>query len=126
MRAICALLLLALSAGCAAAQAPPNYVVFFQEWSAALDGPADSVIGHAVAWAKTHPDMTIQVTGFADPVGSRKANILISELRAQVVVDQLATDGIDPSRISQVGEGSVQPALSRQESRRVQVSFRPR
>ncbi|HEY6433274.1 MAG TPA: OmpA family protein [Acetobacteraceae bacterium] len=126
MRSVFALLLLGLSAGCAAAQAPPSYVVFFQEWSAALDEPANGVIGHAAAWAKTHPGMTIQVTGFADPTGSRKANVLISELRAQVVVDQLATDGIDPSRISQVGEGSVQPALSTQESRRVQVSFHAR
>jgi outer membrane protein OmpA-like peptidoglycan-associated protein len=126
MRSVFALLLLALSAGCAAAQAPPSYVVFFQEWSSALDDSGNGVIAHAAAWAKAHPAATVQVTGFADPTGSHRANILISELRAQVVVDQLTADGIDPSRISQVGEGSVQPALSTQESRRVQVSFHAR
>lgn len=117
------LLLLSLVAGSARAQQTPTYVVYFQEWSAALDDSAQAVITRAADWAKAHAGSSVRVTGFADPTGSRKANILLSELRAQVVVDQLGGDGVDGQRIAQSGQGSVQFALTSQESRRVTVSF---
>jgi outer membrane protein OmpA-like peptidoglycan-associated protein len=117
------LLLLSLLTGTAYAQPALTYVVYFQEWSAALDDSAQAVITKAATWAKTHPDTTVQVVGSADPTGSRAANILLSELRAQVVVDQLGGDGVDTQRIAQTGTGSVQFALTSQESRRVTISF---
>jgi outer membrane protein OmpA-like peptidoglycan-associated protein len=117
------LLLLSLLAGTAYAQQSPTYVVYFQEWSAAFDNPALAVIAEAAGWAKAHPDRTVQVVGAADPTGSRAANILLSELRAQVVVDQLTADGVDAQRIAETGQGSVQFALTSQESRRVTVTF---
>jgi len=117
------LLLLSLLAGTAHAQQSPTYVVYFQEWSAALDNSAQAEIANAAAWAKAHPDTTVQVVGAADPTGSRAANILLSELRAQVVVDQLTEDGVVAQRIAQTGTGSVQFALTSQESRRVTVTF---
>jgi outer membrane protein OmpA-like peptidoglycan-associated protein len=120
------LLLLSLLTGTAYAQQAPAYVVFFQEWSAALDDSAQGVIGNAAAWAKAHPDRIVQVVGSADPTGSRQANILLSELRAQVVVDQLAADGVDTQRIAQTGTGAVQFTLTSQESRRVTISFTAR
>ena len=118
-------LLLAVATGSARAADPPaqKYVVFFQEWSAALDEPAQSVITQAAGYVKAHPDNVVHVSGFADPTGSRKANILMSDLRAQVVVDQLQTDGVDQARIRQRGHGSMQFALSSQESRRVEISI---
>jgi len=48
---------------------------------------------------------------------------LLSDLRAQMVVDQLQADGIDPKTIRQRGHGSVQFALTSQESRRVEISI---
>lgn len=117
------LLLLSLLAGTAHAQQSPTYVVFFQEWSAALDNSAQAVIANAATWAKAHPDTVVRVVGSADPTGSRAANILLSELRAQVVADQLGADGVDAQRIAQTGQGSVQFALTAQESRRVTISF---
>jgi outer membrane protein OmpA-like peptidoglycan-associated protein len=106
-----------------AADAPSQkYVVFFLEWSAALDDAAQAVIGDAAEWLKSHPGNVAHVNGFADPTGSKQANALLSDLRAQMVVDQLQTDGIDPKRIRQRGHGSVQFALSSQESRRVEIS----
>ncbi|HJS86916.1 MAG TPA: OmpA family protein [Acetobacteraceae bacterium] len=120
------LLLLCLAAGhSSAAGTQRNFVVFFQKWSAAFDDPALRVIAEAARWAKSHPDAQVSVTGAADRTGSRQANILLSELRAQVVADQLAADGADPRRIKQMGLGSVDYALSSQESRRVVISFPP-
>ena len=118
-------LLLSVAMGSArAADAPgQKYVVFFQEWSAALDDTAQSVISQAAEWVKSHPGNVARVNGFADPTGSRKANALLSDLRAQMVVDQLQTDGIAANRIRQRGHGSVQFALTSQESRRVEISI---
>ena len=100
-----------------------KFVVFFQEWSAAIDEPAQSVIRQASEWVKSHPGTTARVDGFADPTGSREANILLSDLRAQVVIDQLISDGVDPNQVLRRGNGPVQFALTSQESRRVEVSI---
>ena len=118
-------LLLCVTAGSVRAADPPGqkFVVFFQDWSAALDDSAQSVIANAADWVKSHPGNVAHVNGFADLTGSKQANILLSDLRAQVVVDQLATDGVDPKRVQQRGHGSVKFALSSQESRRVEISI---
>jgi len=123
MRRLAPLLLFCLFAGSAYAQTTPNYVIFFQEWSAALDDSAQGVITQAANWAKAHPGSRVVVTGFADTTGSQKANLLLSELRAQMVVDQLTADGVTEQRMRPVGRGSVKSAFNMQESRRVQVSF---
>jgi outer membrane protein OmpA-like peptidoglycan-associated protein len=106
-----------------AADAPTQkLVVYFQEWSAAFDDSALASIAKAADYAKAHPGLPIRVAGFADPTGSKQANVLMSQLRAQVVVDQLITDGVPARSIGQVGHGSVQFALTSQESRRVEIS----
>jgi outer membrane protein OmpA-like peptidoglycan-associated protein len=117
-------LLLCVMAGSVRAADPPTqrFVVFFQDWSAALDDSAQAVISNAAEWVKAHPGNIAHVNGFADPTGSRKANALLSDLRAQMVVDQLLSDGVSERRIRQRGHGSVQFALSSQESRRVEIS----
>ncbi len=117
------LLCAAIGGGRAAEPPPQKFVVFFQEWSAALEDPAQSVITQAADWVKSHPGSIIQVHGFASTVGSRQANILLSDLRAQVVVDQLVSDGVDPKRVHQRGRGPVEFALTAQESRRVEISI---
>ncbi|MDE2515992.1 MAG: OmpA family protein [Rhodospirillales bacterium] len=114
----------AAPADAAAQQSVPtqSVVVFFKEWSAALDAHAKQAIARAASWAKAHPHVTIQVTGYADPTGGRRANILMSELRAQVVADQLVADGVAGDRLRQNGEGAVKFAVSSLESRRVEIS----
>jgi outer membrane protein OmpA-like peptidoglycan-associated protein len=128
-RLIVCLLLLSVTPGLAHAaehkRAAPGerFVVFFQEWSAALDEPAQTVITHAAEYAKAHPGQFVHVSGFADTTGSRKANALLTDLRVQVVIDQLQTDGVPVAHIIGRGHGSVKFALTSQESRRVEVGF---
>jgi outer membrane protein OmpA-like peptidoglycan-associated protein len=100
---------------------PPAYLVFFLQWSAAVDGPAQDVIKNAADWIKAHPGRPTRVIGFCDPTGSRDANVLLSELRAQVVSDALVSEGVLPSMIDKIGRGSVQFAGTAQESRRVEI-----
>ena len=103
----------------------PNFIVFFKEWSAAIDKPAASVIRAAARAAKVKPNVKILVTGFADTVGSSQANVYLTELRAQVVADALQADGLPPDRIEQAAAGSVPSIATRQESRRVTITFEP-
>jgi outer membrane protein OmpA-like peptidoglycan-associated protein len=107
----------------AADNQPRRFVIFFTEWSAAVDESAQDVISQAAAVAKSQPRKTVKVIGYADPTGSRQANILLSELRAQRVADQLASDGVAASRVERIGRGSVRFAHDSQESRRVEVSI---
>jgi outer membrane protein OmpA-like peptidoglycan-associated protein len=100
-----------------------NFVVFFQEWSAAFDQPALAVIADAAKTAAANQTEPVIVTGYADPKGSNRANELVSELRAQLVVDALVEAGIPAVRIQQKAVGGVGFSLSAQESRRVTVSI---
>ncbi len=99
-----------------------DFVVFFPEWSAAINGSAATVIRTAATTAEADPNAHILVTGFADPVGSVQANAYLTQLRAQVVADQLQRDGLPPNRIQQAASGSVGYVETRQESRRVVIS----
>jgi outer membrane protein OmpA-like peptidoglycan-associated protein len=117
------LLCFAIARADAAEPTPQKLVVFFQEWSAKLDDAALAVIDQAAANAKAHPTAIVRVEGFADPTGSHAANALLADLRAQVVMDQLQTDGVPVAHLQGRGRGGVHFALSSQESRRVEISL---
>jgi outer membrane protein OmpA-like peptidoglycan-associated protein len=126
MRRLGLLFLLVYAATVPARAADPpaqKFVVFFQEWSAAIDDPAQDVIRQAAEWVGSHPGNFARVNGFASTIGSRQANVLLADLRAQVVVDQLLSDGVNAKRIQQRGHGPVTFALTPQESRRVEISI---
>ena len=123
--AIVLLLLAGMVSTAWADQAPRKYVIFFQEWSADIDGPAAGIINQVATIARSESG-NLHVIDFADPTGSREANILMSELRAQRVVDLLADAGVAPSRLMLRGKGPVQFAISSQEARRVEISFHKR
>jgi outer membrane protein OmpA-like peptidoglycan-associated protein len=117
------LLCFALVRANAAESQEQKFVVFFEDWSAKLDDAALAVIGQAADRTKAHSGVVAHVDGFADPSGSRTANALLTQLRAQVVMDQLQTDGVPAARLRGIGRGSVHFALSSQESRRVEISL---
>ncbi len=99
-----------------------NYVLFFQEWSAQFDSSARALIEAVAKNAKAHPDAAITVTGYADPLGSARANSLVSALRAELVVDALVDSGIDAKRITQSAKGGTDYVMSAIESRRVTIT----
>jgi cytochrome c oxidase subunit II len=104
----------------AAAQAPTE-IVFFADWSGAVDDNAKAVIDHAAAAAKKAPDAPITVTGYADNTGSEQANVYLTELRAQRVIDALIKRGIPQERMKMVAAGKqAEPGVA---SRRVEISI---
>jgi len=125
MRRVACLLLLLLVVACTASVPSPPHkaLVFFQEWSAAIDPPAANAISEAAQWANDHPGAVVKVTGYADPTGSAAANDYMSRTRAQVVADQLVADGVDRSRIVLGAQGATGFMQTSQESRRVEIAI---
>ena len=99
--------LLGLSYSAARADLPPVTIVFFVEWSGALDDAADAIIKQAADAALKRPSERIVVTGYADRKGGKQADLYLSELRAQMVVDTLVADGVPASRIRMVAAGAM-------------------
>ena len=118
-----AVLLVAAGVAADAADTTRRVVVFFQSWSAKLDDSAMKSLQTAADWAKQHPDQPLTVIGYASTVGSVAANHDLSRLRAQVVADTLAADGVPPDRIKRESKGPVDYAMDPLEARRVEVSL---
>ncbi|HKM63919.1 MAG TPA: OmpA family protein [Acidisphaera sp.] len=102
-----------------AADAGP-FIVFFTSWSALIDQPAHDTVVAAAAAAKLS-NAPVRVTGFASTVGSAEANKLLSQLRAQVVADELVADGVDAKRITLTGVGPTSFMADPLEARRVRI-----
>jgi len=100
----------------------PRYVVFFEERSAQLDGPAQRVVAQIATRAKDDPSATVEVAGFTDSAGSPPADVLLSTQRAQAVADALVANGVAASRLVRHGRGQTgeNPGL---QSRRVEVTI---
>lgn len=121
-RSILAAPLVVLSA---AAQAQgEKFIVFFQPWSAELDPPARDVVAATIAHANANPTLHIDIVGFASTNGGSRANLYLSLVRAQRLSDMLAEAGIDPARLSRIGEGAVNSVGTAEEARRVEIGFR--
>lgn len=99
-----------------------NFVIFFPEWSAAIDDAAQRVIAAAAKVAAINPTDPVTVTGFADPTGSARSNALVSALRAEQVYSALVDAGVAGERIQRVALGGTDFVFTPQESRRVTIA----
>jgi outer membrane protein OmpA-like peptidoglycan-associated protein len=78
---------------------------------------------------RTNRFLVIEVNGHADYIGSDGYNLLLSERRAQSVIQSLRERGVDPNRLKIAYHGSVQPAANnetsagRQKNRRVEFEL---
>lgn len=123
-RALIGLAMIGL-AGCTTAPAPPpspSYLVFFTPFSADLDDAAKAVIADAGRAAVAAPRRRVIVAGYADNQGAPDTNKTLSALRAQVVADGLAGQGVARPRIvlQPKGPQAGDPGV---ESRRVSIEL---
>lgn len=126
MRHLAALgFLLLLLSGCAGNQtdAKPRQLVYFTEWSAKLDEPAQKTLEGTAALINRTPAGSVTVIGFADPEGSNQANLALSRARAQNVVDALVAAGVSPNRIRRLAQGETPFVGDAIESRRVEIIY---
>ncbi|MGX9965725.1 OmpA family protein [Roseomonas sp. F4] len=99
----------------------PPRVVFFEADSAELDEPALAVLADAARLARRHPEVPVQVRGFAGPAGGAAFNRELSERRAEHVASEMVKRGVARSRINVVGRGPVPFDSVPIESRRVEI-----
>ena len=84
-------------------------VTTFETGSAELSEEGIAVLDEAAALVLSGPDVLIRVVGHTDSVGDRQSNQILSEERAQAVVDYLVSQGADPSQLIAIGLGETKP-----------------
>jgi outer membrane protein OmpA-like peptidoglycan-associated protein len=105
--------------------------VMFRTGTAELDADVQKKIEDLGQMLASHPQLEIQLHGFADPRGKSETNLELSMLRAGVVRDALMRGGAAPEqiRISAHGEDLTTAPKDDLEAyaweRRVSISIRP-
>jgi outer membrane protein OmpA-like peptidoglycan-associated protein len=107
--------------GAANAQTPstsnselPRFLVYFDEFSANLSDEAKNVIADAAKRAKETGAKGIVVQARASATGTAETNKYLAQTRSSIVTDQLETDGIARTMITQepIGQtGSSDPTV---------------
>lgn len=103
--------------------------IFFATGSAQLTKESNAELDRLVKLLKDVPKLKIEISGHTDNVGSESMNQKLSEDRAKSVVDYLASKGIDRSRLTAKGYGSLRPVASnnsnegRQQNRRTEFEI---
>jgi OOP family OmpA-OmpF porin len=63
------------------------------------------VLDEASETLKAHPNVSVNVNGYCDAIGSVRYNLKLSERRSDAVVKYLADHGVAESRLSPHGYG---------------------
>ena len=101
-----------------------DHAVMFGPWSVLLDQAALAVIAAAAVQANQRPEATVTLAEYLDPAGPQ-AIADLSRLRAQLIEDQLAANGVPRERISRVRRGVGEVPGMAQESQRVDILLGP-
>gem|GEM_PF-5941812 len=102
--------------------------IVFDSNSNQLTTEAMGSINRIAEILNTYEDVDIVIVGHTDYLGDQATNIVLSQTRAQAVLDELAALGIDGSRMQAEGRGEIEPIASnttpegRQVNRRVEIS----
>lgn len=84
-----------------------NVFYEFAKWD--LTPESENELQALVKLLKDNPNITIELSAHTDKVGNEQSNKLLSEKRAQSVVNYLIAAGIDQERLTPVGYGKEKP-----------------
>nr|TFG54894.1 MAG: glycine zipper 2TM domain-containing protein [Hyphomicrobiales bacterium] len=105
--------------------------ILFDTGSAYLHPQAENIIESVATVLKEYRQTYVNVNGFADTVGTRASNQVLSQQRAEGVADALVRNGVEPVRISPRGYGEtnlrVPPpdGVDEPRNRRVEIVLEP-
>ncbi len=85
--------------------------VFFSSGSAALDEKSGAELQRVGTWLSDRPEVRMEVGGHTDDVGTDKANLQLSEQRAEAVRQVLIGAGALPEQLTAKGYGRSEPAV---------------
>jgi hypothetical protein len=75
--------------------------------SDSLDDMSRRTLDSAAAWVQESPTRRLKLQGFTDPSGNAAYNDDLSYRRAEAAKRHLVAQGIDPAKVSAVGEGEM-------------------
>lgn len=81
----------------------------FEFNSAALTEDSEEGVEMLKAFLESHPEITVELAGHTDDVGTDAYNLKLSEERAEVVRQALIANGIDEDRLTAKGYGATKP-----------------
>lgn len=100
--------------------------VNFETNKATLTGDSRTILTMAYNALIANPDVSVEISGHTDAVGSQESNQILSLKRAQAVKNWLVQHGIPSNRMKTVGKGENEPMASnatidgRSENRRIE------
>jgi outer membrane protein OmpA-like peptidoglycan-associated protein len=100
--------------------------ITFATGKADITPESENTLRKALKTLTTYPDISVEIAGHTDNVGSESSNQKLSQKRANAVRDWLVRQGVDPSRITAVGYGESKPVApndtpeGRQKNRRIE------
>lgn len=86
--------------------------VNFRTGSAELLDESFSILDNVYNSLEAFPVVKVEISGHTDNVGNARANMILSQERAQAVKDYLVNRGIDGARIQTRGAGESEPVAS--------------
>jgi peptidoglycan-associated lipoprotein len=82
---------------------------FFAFDASTLDAEAQEALSQSATWLRSHPEYGLLIEGHCDERGTEQYNLALGDRRAETAVAQLATLGVDRSRIKTVSYGEERP-----------------
>ncbi len=101
-------------------------VVEFEFGSDELTDEGKALLDELLVALREIPNVPVEVDGHADAKGTPERNMLLSQQRAQAVVDYFVSQGEDPNRFIAIGYGDTRPIADnsteegRQKNRRIE------
>ena len=101
--------------------------VLFQSGSATLKKGADAELAKLLTLLKEHPEYNLNIYGHTDSTGDDKKNEILSQIRAESIVNFLISNGIARDRLLAQGLGETYPIASnntvagRLKNRRIEI-----
>lgn len=113
----------ATMAGSAASEAAIPARVYFELDSAKLDAAALGELGKVSSYLKSHPGMTVTITGYADKTGAHEHNVVLAKERAKAVRNAILKQGVKQNQVNLKAPVNITGGADDKEARRVDVSL---
>jgi peptidoglycan-associated lipoprotein len=106
---------------------PQKRVFHYATGQKSLSNEDIQILKQHAKYLLQNPTLSLNINGYTDARGSEKANLNLSKKRAEEVMHQLETMGINPSRIHILAWGESHPVKSIHnyaENRRIELEYR--
>lgn len=101
--------------------------ILFETGSVTIQPSSSATFDEILGMLREYPDLRLRIEGHTDNVGDASSNLVLSQSRAEAVLDYLVGQGIDASRLEAAGMGEEHPVADnsteagRAQNRRVEL-----